>query len=82
MKKKMELLMDEKRNLFLRGENGQEYKFWPMGWGIPVSFMVETEAEAALKDAQEKQARAEESERWRLREAEEKARPWWKKLTT
>jgi len=45
-KEKVELLMDEKRNLFIRDKNGTEYKFWPTGWGTPVSFIVETEEES------------------------------------
>ena len=79
-KKEITFLMDEKRNLFIRDADGVEYNFWALGWGIPVSLVVETEAEREQKNLEEKENRRKEHESWLKREAERQ--PWYKKLFT
>lgn len=80
MKKEITFLMDEKRNLFIRDEDGIEYNFWALGWGIPVSLMVETDAEQAANKKREQDAR--EADAARYREIKTERMPWYRKLFT
>ena len=55
MKKEIKLLTDDKRNLYIT-DGEKEYDFWPLGWGIPVSFIIETKEEREEKIKKRKRA--------------------------
>lgn len=79
-KKEMKILMGKDRELYLQSEDGTQYYFWPLGYGVPVSFVIETEEERIQKKEKGKQREAEERYESTKRTHEREARPWYKKL--
>lgn len=76
----MKILMTESRELYLQSEDGTRYHFWPLGYGVPVSFIIETAEEREQKKEKEKQREAEERYESLKRNYERETRPWYKKL--
>jgi hypothetical protein len=83
MKKEITFLMDEKRNLYIKDNEGIEYDFWALGWGIPVSLMVKTKTEQ-MEEMDKRQKENENEKNERLERAKEtfneSLRPWYKKI--
>ncbi len=79
MKKEIKMLMDAKRNVYIT-DGEKEYSFWPLGLGIPVSFIIETKEEKAEKDRKEKEREREERFKYAKRRYEEENIPWYKKI--
>lgn len=80
MKKEITFLMDEKRNLYVLDSDGVEYDFWALGWGIPVSLMVQTKAEQEESERKRKEREKEERFESAKKDFENFARPWYKKI--
>lgn len=68
---KLELFMDENRLLYVK-DRTNEYRFWPLGYGVPVVFMVKTKEEIAV--IQEEQMKADEEQAKKYAEAIEEQR--------
>lgn len=75
--KEVKLLMDEKRNLFIKDKDGVIYNFWALGWGVPVSLIVETDKEAEEKRQREKEAQIKELEEYEQRQSAKKKKRWF-----
>jgi len=77
----MELYMDTERRLYLKDQKGKEYHFEPLGMGVPVQFVVETEEEREKKEKERKERKKIQFELDReKRLLREKNTPWYKKL--
>jgi hypothetical protein len=79
--KKMEIHMDTERRLYLKDINGKEYHFWPLGMGIPVQFVIETQEE---REEKEKERKEREKLQYELdiqeRKIRESNKSWWERL--
>ena len=77
-KQKVQLLMDEKRNLYIVDADGVEYNLWVLGMGVPASLVIETDDERAAKDKKQKELEQEWVKESELRHKEREARKtWW-----
>ncbi len=77
---KVTLYMDDERNLYLKDKKGTQYRFWALGFGSPVAFVIETEEERhekALKEIERDKAALEDM---RVRAANKGTESWFKKF--
>ena len=81
--KKVELFVKEEgknRELYVVDKAGIKYRVWTLGYGIPVSLIIETEEEAHLKAEESRREDSKRLDEYMERERNRRKTPWYKKI--